>query len=62
VDLVDLPESRTLGDALADYGYGHRPSNIDGKREVYRLSDGEVAGAFDAFEAWDFLTRVHQKQ
>jgi hypothetical protein len=61
MDLVDLPEGRTLGDALADYGYGHRLSKIEGKREVYRLSDGEVVGTFDAFEAWDFLTRTHQK-
>lgn len=58
---LKLDATPTLGDALEAAGYGHRPSNIDGKREVYRLSDGEIAGTFDAMEAWDFLTRSHQQ-
>ena len=49
-------EEPTLGDALVAAGYGHRPAKIEGKREVYRLSDGEIAGTFDAFEAWLFLS------
>ena len=51
----------TLGEALEVAGYGHRSSRIEGKREVYRLSDGEIAGIFDAFEAWDFLTSAAPK-
>lgn len=57
MDLPDIASSSpTLGDALAAAGYGHRPSKIDGKREVFRLDTGEVAGTFDAFEAWVFLS------
>lgn len=49
---------KTLADQLADAGYGYRPSKFPNKQEVFRVSDGEVMGQFDAFQAYHWLTRL----
>lgn len=49
----------TISERLRRVGYGHRFSlGHDGRREVYRLADGEVIGRLSAFEAVDLLN-VH---
>lgn len=53
-----MSEERNLSQQLADAGFGHRPCRIVNKREVFRASDGEVMGQFDAFEAYYWLTRT----
>jgi hypothetical protein len=48
----------TLTELLRAAGYGHeRTKNADSTRRhrVYRLSDNETVGEFDAFEAADWL-------
>lgn len=46
----------TLDQALRALGYSHRPHSDKG-REVFRKSDGEVIGIFDAKDAWAFLAQ-----
>lgn len=58
----DAPSARELSIAerLKRLGYGHRPSGrmVDrdvGRREVYDLTTGEIAGRFTAARAIEFL-------
>jgi hypothetical protein len=51
-------QDQSLADALAAAGFGYRPSRYPDKREVYRLSDGEVMGQFDAAEGWEFVRKA----
>lgn len=44
--------------ALLAAGYGHRPGRFKGKHEVFSLATGEVMGAFDAAQAWQFLAAL----
>lgn len=37
----------SLTENLARNGFGHRPSEIYGKREIIRIDDGKVLGALD---------------
>ena len=54
----------TLEQELAALGFGHRAhptrsGHAEGKRIVYRLSDGKEIGSLSAHEAWEWL---HEKR
>jgi hypothetical protein len=46
---------KSIAEMLHDAGYAYRPCRIEGKREVYRASDGKVVGLLSACEAADFV-------
>ena len=48
----------SVSDLLKAAGFGHRKAWPEGKREIFRLSDGEVMGKFDVFEASDWLKAI----
>lgn len=48
-------KEKSIAELLHDAGYAYRPCHLEGKREVYRASDGKIAGLFDAYEAAYFV-------
>lgn len=46
---------KTIEEELLEAGYGHRPSRIYGRREVFAIGTGEIAGQFTAQGAVEFL-------
>lgn len=46
--MAEQEDTRSISDILKAAGFGHRPSPIAGKREVYNLETGAVLGCFDA--------------
>lgn len=52
-------EEQTIAEMLHDAGYAYRPCHIEGKREVYRISDGRIEGIFAACEACDFIESLN---
>ena len=49
---------KTIAEELAEAGYSYRKSRMEGRREVYRISDGLVIGQFTAWDAVQFLERL----
>lgn len=46
---------KTVAELLADAGYAYRASPMVGRREVFKVSTGEVVGQFTALDALNFL-------